>query len=99
MTSVRQQFLQAMAQARQPAESVAAATADATDDPALRGYPLYPYLQAERIRQALSDTRRGGRGRPSRGRLSRHLRTLPVGIQLRRSWLENLAQRGHGMPF
>ncbi len=57
LASARQQFLQAMAQAQRPVQGPAATApaTDATDDPALRSYPLYPYLQAERIRQAFND--------------------------------------------
>src|ERR1700722_4657765 len=57
LTGARQQFLQAMAQAQGPIHGpTASGPTEATDDPALRSYPLYPYLQAERIRQAFNDS-------------------------------------------
>ncbi len=67
--------------------------------PALRSYPLYPYLQAERIRQAFND---GVNAVAADRRAAGFLATfglLPVGIQLRRSWLENLAQRSQWDAF
>jgi soluble lytic murein transglycosylase len=99
LTSARQQFLQAMAQAQQPAHGPEAGSTDATDDPALRSYPLYPYLQAERIRQAFND---GSEVAAADRRAADFLATyglLPVGIQLRRSWLESLAQRSQWDAF
>jgi soluble lytic murein transglycosylase len=102
LTSARQQFLQAMALAqaqRAVPGSSAASAPDATDDPALRSYPLYPYLQAERIRQAFND---GGQVAAADRQAAGFLATyglLPVGIQLRRSWLESLAQRSQWDAF
>lgn len=89
--SVREQFLRAMAQV-QPA-------LDADDDTALRSYPLYPYLQAERIVQALNA---GPTAAAADRRAAGFLATyglLPVGAQLRRSWLESLAQRAQWELF
>jgi soluble lytic murein transglycosylase len=99
LTVVRQQFLQAMAQAQAPVHGPTAAATEATDDPALRSYPLYPYLQAERIRQAFND---GAEVAAADRRAAGFLATyglLPVGIQLRRSWLESLAQRSQWDAF
>ena len=100
LASVRQQFLQAMAQAQRPVQGPAAAPpTDTTDDPALRSYPLYPYLQAERIRQAFND---GSEVAAADRRAAGFLATyglLPVGIELRRSWLESLAQRSEWDAF
>src|SRR5665213_3626044 len=99
LASARQQFLQAMAQAQQPAHGPEAGPTDATDDPALRSYPLYPYLQAERIHQAFGD---GSEVVAADRRAAGFLATyglLPVGIQLRRSWLESLAQRSQWDAF
>ena len=90
-SDVREQFLKAMAQV---------APADETNDAAaLRAYPLYPYLQAERIVQALSaTTTQAAADRRAAGFLATY-GALPVGAQLRRSWLENLAQRGQWDAF
>ena len=85
LASVRQQFRDAMAHAT---------ASDDGDSPELQRYPLYPYLQAERIRQALNgnpDTaatadRRAADFIDSYG-------TQPVANALRRSWLESLARR------
>lgn len=90
-TLVRQQFLQAMAST--------APGSDADDDPALRAYPLYPYLQAERIRQALGNPATAAEAdRRASGFLVTYGQ-LPVGAQLRRSWLESLAQREQWTSF
>lgn len=90
-TLVRQQFLQAMANP--------AVGAEATDDPALRAYPLYPYLQAERIRQGLANAATvAAADRSAAGFLATY-GALPVGTELRRSWLENLAQRQEWTTF
>ena len=100
LTGVRQQFLQAMAQAQQAGHAAAdAGAAEATDEPALRSYPLYPYLQAERIRAAFND---GAQVAAADRRAAGFLATyglLPVGLQLRRSWLESLAQRSQWDAF
>jgi soluble lytic murein transglycosylase len=100
LASVRQQFLQAMAQAQQPGHAAAdAGAAEATDELALRSYPLYPYLQAERIRAAFNE---GAQVAAADRRAAGFLATyglLPVGIQLRRSWLESLAQRSQWDAF
>ncbi|HEY6456141.1 MAG TPA: transglycosylase SLT domain-containing protein [Steroidobacteraceae bacterium] len=100
LTGARQQFLQAMAQVQRPAnEPAAAPTPAAMDDAALRSYPLYPYLQAERIRQAFNDaTQVAAADRRAAGFLATY-GLLPVGIQLRRSWLESLAQRSQWDAF
>ena len=93
-------FAQAMAQAaRAPGGTVAATepAADANDDPVLRAYPLYPYLQAERIRQAFSSDPADADRRATGFLVTYGL--LPVGIQLRRSWLESLAQRAQWELF
>jgi soluble lytic murein transglycosylase len=88
---VRQQFLQALASS--------AAAGDADDDPALRAYPLYPYLQAERIRKALSvEATAAAADRRAEGFLATY-GTLPVGAQLRRNWLDSLAQREQWATF
>jgi soluble lytic murein transglycosylase len=89
--AVRQQFLQAM--------SNAAIGGESGDDGSLRAYPLYPYLQAERIRQALAnDATVGAADRSAAGFLATY-GLQPVAAELRRSWLENLAQRQQWSTF
>ena len=66
----------------------------ANDSEALKGYPLYPYLEAARIRQALN-------GSPdSLDRVDQRASDFiaaheqaPVSRGLRRAWLDSLAQR------
>jgi soluble lytic murein transglycosylase len=99
-SAARLLFQQAMAQAARPAGGTVSATesaADEADDPLLRGYPLYPYLQAERIRQAFSYDPAAADRRATGFLITYGL--LPVGIQLRRSWLESLAQRNEWEAF
>jgi soluble lytic murein transglycosylase len=100
LSGTRQAFLQAMALAQRPLTAPAdSAATDATDDAALRSYPLYPYLQAERIRQALTDSPDvAAADRRAAGFLATY-GLLPVGIQLRRSWLESLARRAQWDAF
>jgi hypothetical protein len=69
--------------------------ADANTEPgkALRDYPLYPYLQAARLRQAIIaaptvDTNDD----PTEAFLTQH-GTAPVTRELRHAWLDSLAQR------
>jgi soluble lytic murein transglycosylase len=83
--AVRQQFLQAM--------SNAAVGDEAGDDAALRAYPLYSYLQAERIRQGLANEATVAAADRRAAEFLSTYGLLPVAAELRRSWLENLAQR------
>jgi hypothetical protein len=57
----------------------------------LRGYPLYPYLQSSRLEQALLDEEPGVDARVEAFLLE--FGEEPVGISLRRKWLESLAGR------
>jgi soluble lytic murein transglycosylase len=100
LSGARQEFLQAMALAQRPAQGPADSGPSATiDDVTLRSYPLYPYLQAERIRQALGDPAEVAEAdRRAAGFLATY-GVLPVGVQLRRSWLESLAQRSQWDAF
>ena len=70
------------------------------DSEALRSYPLYPYLQAARIRRALADA---GEELGSVDQRAETFITLhdsePVGRSLRRVWLTSLAERGHWEQF
>jgi len=70
------------------------------DSEALRNYPLYPYLQAARIRRALADAG------DELGSVDQRAQTFvtyyenePVGKGLRRVWLSSLAERGHWQQF
>lgn len=70
------------------------------DSEALRMYPLYPYLQAARIRRALADAG------DTLGSVDERAQTFvtyyesePVGRGLRREWLTSLAERGHWEKF
>jgi soluble lytic murein transglycosylase len=71
-----------------------------SDSEALRNYPLYPYLQAARIRRALADAG------DDLGSVDQRAQTFvtyhesdPVGRGLRRVWLTSLAERGHWSQF
>jgi soluble lytic murein transglycosylase len=70
------------------------------DSEALRDYPLYPYLQAARIRRALADAG------DELGSVDQRAQTFityyenePVGRNLRRLWLASLAERGKWQQF
>ena len=70
------------------------------DSEALRAYPLYPYLQAARIRRALADAGQ------ELGSVDQRAQTFvtyyenePVGRNLRRVWLTSLAERGQWQTF
>ncbi len=88
---VRQQFLQAMTNV--------AAGDEARDDPALRAYPLYPYLQAERIRQGLANPATVAAADRRAADFLATYGLQPVAAQLRRSWLTSLAQREQWSTF
>lgn len=71
-----------------------------SDSETLRTYPLYPYLQAARIRRALADAG------ADLGSVDQRAQTFityyenePVGRGLRRVWLTSLAERGHWEQF
>jgi len=73
----------------------------AADDSAiLRAYPLYPYLEAARIRQALGGPPDSLAKADERAAefLSAYAQA-PVSRPLRRSWLESLARRSLWAPF
>lgn len=85
-TALRAQFAQAL----QNAETGTAATAP--DSTALRSHLLYPDLQGVRLLQAL----KSGKNTPADAQISAYLDAhpdLPVSLDLRRSWLDALAQR------
>jgi soluble lytic murein transglycosylase len=89
--AVRQQFLQAMTNA--------AVGDEAGDDAALRAYPLYSYLQAERIRQALANEATVAAADRRAAAFLATYGLMPVAAELRRSWLESLAQREQWSTF
>lgn len=70
------------------------------DSEALRDYPLYPYLQAARIRRALADAgdELGSVDQRAQTFITYH-ESEPVGRNLRRVWLTRLAERGHWTQF
>ncbi len=70
------------------------------DSEALRNYPLYPYLQAARIRRALADAGADLGSVDQRAQtFITHYENEPVGRNLRRVWLTSLAERGHWTQF
>ena len=70
------------------------------DSAALRDYPLYPYLQAARIRRALADVGEelGSVDQRAQTFITYH-ENEPVGRALRRVWLSSLAERNHWPQF
>jgi soluble lytic murein transglycosylase len=94
--AVRQAFMNAMA-----AAAVAPASSAAADDGELRAYPLYPYLQAARLRRQLELATPAATGTvdallPVDQQVIAFLRehgTAPVTARLRTTWLTSLAAR------
>jgi soluble lytic murein transglycosylase len=86
---VRATFQQAYAEVDDPAAK------RRSDSEALRSYPLYPYLQAARIRRALADTsgELGSVDQRAQTFITYH-ESDPVGRSVRRVWLARLAERG-----
>ena len=75
-------------------------TGSVDDSAALRAYPLYPYLQAARIEQALAEA--GGQWDTVDQRADRFLQAhaaQPVALPLRQAWLASLADRGLWQAF
>ncbi|MGI9246642.1 MAG: hypothetical protein ACR2I8_08080, partial [Steroidobacteraceae bacterium] len=97
---LRQRFMDAMAATRsgQPA---------AADDPALRGYVLYPYLQAARLQRQLQTATPAAPGTvdaslPVDAEIAAFLASQgrnPVARELRGAWLASLARRGSWPAF
>lgn len=70
------------------------------DNEDLRTYPLYPYLQAARIRRALADVQGPLGSVDERARkFVKHYEREPVGRGLQRVWLTSLAERKHWAAF
>lgn len=73
---------------------------DKADSEALRTYPLYPYLQAARIKRALdSATNELGTADQRAETFIAYYQREPVGRDLRSSWLTSLATRQQWQPF
>ena len=90
LAPARQQFREAMAHA---------AAADEADSPELQHYALYPYLQAERIRQGLVNDATAAATDARAAEFISSYGTQPVANALRRSWLESLAHRNQWEAF
>jgi soluble lytic murein transglycosylase len=71
------------------------ATGAPTDSEALRGYPLYPYLQAARLQRQLENP---DAATAIAAFLAEH-GNAPVARSLRRGWLMTLAQREAWAPY
>lgn len=69
------------------------------DSEALRAYPLYPYLQAARIRRALSAARAASSVDERAQTFVAYYEDEPVGRALRAFWLASLAERGQWARF
>ena len=89
--AVRAEFQAAYAAASKPATQAAAAP----DSESLRGYPLYPYVQAARLQQRLEEPEAAA---GIEAFLAQH-GDAPVARSLRRSWLMSLAQRKSWEPY
>lgn len=81
----------------QQAYAAAQAGVPAQDSPALRGYALYPYLQAERLRRALSADATAADASIEAFLMDHSAE--PVAGELRRTWLISLAQRARWTQF
>jgi soluble lytic murein transglycosylase len=91
---VRETFRKAYEQVDDPAAK------PHSDSEALRAYPLYPYLQAARIRRALADAGEEIGSVDQRAQtFTTYHENEPVGRSLRRVWLTSLAERGHWQQF
>ncbi|MGH8324282.1 MAG: hypothetical protein ACRETD_10870, partial [Steroidobacteraceae bacterium] len=89
-TEVRKAFQQAYASA-----TANIADAGAADSENLKSYPLYPYLQAARIQQALGgDPDSSAQADKRAGDFIAVYGQQPVPRSLRRAWLDSLARRG-----
>jgi len=72
----------------------------ATDSEDLKRYPLYAYLEAARIRQALNgDDATAALGDKRAAEFLGANSQLPVGRMLRRAWLDSLARRSQWALF
>lgn len=75
-------------------------TDEKKDSEALRSYPLYPYLQAARIKRALGEaTNTLGPADQSAETFVSYYEREPVGRDVRGAWLTSLALRQQWQPF
>lgn len=82
------------------AEATTQPTDEKKDSEALRSYPLYPYLQAARIKLALTDaTNELGPADQSAETFISYYEREPVGRDVRGAWLTSLALRQQWQPF
>lgn len=89
--SARQEFQQAFANVGK---------IDADDSATLKSYPLYPYLQAERLRKALApDAPTSEDTDKSAAAFVAAHDPLPVARRVRRVWLESLSRRAQWAGF
>jgi soluble lytic murein transglycosylase len=90
----RDPLAQARAEFKQAYASVDVTADQGPDSARLREYPLYPYLQAARIRRALAATTGAGAAVDQRAEtfIAYH-EGEPVGRSLRSVWLASLAER------
>ncbi|HEY5808091.1 MAG TPA: transglycosylase SLT domain-containing protein [Povalibacter sp.] len=86
--TTRTSFVAAYARATSPA-----AQADEADSEDLRTYPLYPYLQSARIRRALDNAGPMESVDQRAATFLSYYDREPVSRELRRVWLESLAER------
>lgn len=95
LRNTRESFLKAYAQV-----DATSGEPQRPDSEALRGYPLYPYLQAARIRRALADAVGPLGSVDQRAQtFTTYYERDPVGRDLRRVWLSSLAQRQQWAAF
>lgn len=81
-------------------EAIAQPTDEKKDGEALRGYPLYPYLQAARIKRALTEaTNELGPADQSAETFITYYEREPIGRDVRGAWLTSLALRQQWQPF
>ncbi|WP_218043070.1 lytic transglycosylase domain-containing protein [Steroidobacter gossypii] len=82
------------------ARATTVVTDEKDDSEALRSYPLYPYLQAARIKRALGEaTNELGPADQRAETFVTYYEREPVGRDLRGTWLASLAQRKQWQPF
>ena len=91
--SARTEFLQAYARAGGAADPAAA------DSESLKKYPLYAYLQAERLRKALGPDSQSPDADKRTATFVAEYDPQPVARRLRRAWLDSLARREEWAAF
>ena len=98
--SERDNFASERAEFQRAYEQVDAGEPQRPDSEALRAYPLYPYLQAARIRRALATVTEANASVDQRAQtFAMYHQADPVGRSLQRVWLTSLAEREQWAPF